>query len=185
VIFAAVLVLGLIKPSLMSVSPYCKSLPLNAVNIVSLSQDSDGCPHWYIEVKSVLKNCFCLIGGYVICEGDEDYASVFEGCSGALPPGCPVCPIYRFTPIADYGGLLEGYNCVKDVTQLCTDGTTIILKQCVDGLYVSTGNNCPNPNPEPTPEPEPVPIGLLIGVIVWLALMVVIGVFVARRFIKK
>lgn len=149
VFVAAVLALVLVKPGFLSVSPYCKSLPENAVNTVSLEDDAYGCPHWYIEIRSIFKNCFCLVGGHVSCEGDDDYNSIWEGCRGALPPGCPVCPIYKYTPIADYGGLLEGYECAKDLMQNCPDGTEIVEKQCIDGFYVLTNNVCNGENPKP------------------------------------
>ena len=143
-VITLLVIIGLLvipKLNLISVSPYCKTLPNNAVNTVHLYEDENDCDHWYIEIKSVLKNCFC-IGGERICEGDSDYISVLNGCSGALPPGCPTCPLYSYTPIADYGGLIDDLECTKDLIKQCTDGSEIIEKICIEGMYVNTNNTC-------------------------------------------
>lgn len=33
-------------------------------------------------------------------------------------------------------------RCTKDITQLCSDGSTIITAKCIDGKLVNTGNIC-------------------------------------------
>ena len=163
-----VLVIGVIllgrHLSLISVSPYCMSLPPNAFNTVSLGNDKAGCPHWYIEIRSIQTNCFC-ISGNKICEGDPDYIQTLEGCSGALPPGCPTCPIYKYTPIADYGGLLEGFDCGEDLMQTCSDNSKIVIKQCIEGHYVNTNNKC---NVTPTPNTFYIIISIIILIVIIL-----------------
>jgi|GEM_PF-5812277 len=157
--------------NLISVSPYCKELPTNAVNTVELYKEN-GCPHWYTEIRSIVKNCYCLIGGIKSCEGDSDYGDIDNGCRGANPPGCPVCPVYKYTPIADYGGLLEGFDCAEDLTITCNDNSKIVTKQCIEGKYVNTDDKCTD---------TPTPNNLLIIFSIFIIIIGILIIYFARR----
>ena len=129
-----------------TISPYCKTLPTNAQNVLELQKDINGCPHWFFQFETLTTPCCCYGsdkqcgGGWVIVPHVCCYPSGDSGCFGRED-----CSTYTITSISDYGGLIDGYDCTNDLN--CSN-SSIILKSCINGNYVDTGNTCPTICPQ-------------------------------------
>jgi hypothetical protein len=61
--------------------------------------------------------------------------------------------------IADEDDDDEKPECTEDKTVICKDGSKVVTHKCVNGKYIATGNECPEPIPEKPIEEEKMSLG--------------------------